>query len=154
MLDYVYGHDKTVAQFVSDMLPDEQGRFGKCKAIGVVNGKGHLIAGVVYHDWRPNAGVISISAAALPGSHWLTRETIRHMYEYPFERVGLQMVMHFVAADNERLLRILAAAGMMFVRLPRVLGRDRDGVLCLFTRETWDQCRFNRRSVIKQKEAA
>ena len=156
MIDYVYGQDEIVAHAVAQMIPECRERgFGRCKAIGVVNAEGRLIAGVVYHNWHPGAGVIEISVAALPGERWLTRETLRRIYEYPFEQIGAQMVMHMAAADDERVLRQLASTGYMFVTVPRLLGRDRDGVLCLFTREAWEQCKFIRRPVVDMhREAA
>ena len=53
------------------------------------------------------------------------------------------MIVQRTPADAEELLEQLARGGYMFVKWPRMLGRDRDGVLCLFTREAWDECKFN-----------
>src|SRR5262249_18616069 len=128
MIDYVYGQDQTVAQAVAQMIPSCRERgFGRCKALGVVDAEGRLLAGIVYHDWQPEAGVISMSVAAVRGAKWLTRETVRRMFEFPLEQIGAQMVLHLVDASDERVLRQLAAAGYMFVQVPRLLGRDRDG---------------------------
>ena len=147
MLGYIYGHDELVADFVAQLIPEcrERGFSKASKAIGVVNGDGHLIGGVVYHNWDPDAAVIEMSAAALPGSGWLTRETLRRIYQYPFHQVGCQMVIKRVAADNERMLRIFAAYGCMFIKVPRMLGRERDGVLVLLTFEDWANNKFNQR---------
>jgi hypothetical protein len=145
MLDYVYGHDEIVAGFVAAMIPAAQDRgFGRCKAIGVVDGD-QLIAGLVYHNWNPEAGVIEMSAAAIPGRQWLTRETIRQMYQYPFLQIGCQMMLQLTPASDERLLRQLSALNYTFVRIPRLLGRDSDGVVCLLTREAWQDNKFNKR---------
>ena len=155
MLHYVYGQDEIIADFVTRMIPHANGRgFGKCKTIGVVNDDGHLIAGIVYHDYNPEAGVIMLAAAAIPKSRWLTRETIRRMYEYPFEQIGMQMIMQPTPADNEPLLRQLAALGFMFVSVPRMYGRERDGVLALLTREAWLTMKFIRRPAVEMQEAA
>jgi hypothetical protein len=154
MLDYVYGQDEIVAHAVAQMIPHCRERgFGKCKAIGVVNESGNLLAGIVYHNWSPEAGVIELSIAALPKTKWLTRETLYRMFEYPFEQIGVQMVMHLVPADDERLLRQIAIAGHMFIAVPRLFGRDRDAVLCLLTREAWEQCKF-KRPAAELREAA
>jgi hypothetical protein len=155
MIDFVYGHDEAVAHAVAQMIPSCRERgFGRCKAIGVVDGDGTLIAGTVYHNWQPEAGVIEMSVAAIPGTKWLTRETLRCIHEYPFEQIGAQMVLGITTPDDERLLRQLAALGYMFVTVPRLLGRDLDGVLCLFTREAFEQCKFIRPRAAEQKEAA
>jgi hypothetical protein len=92
-----------------------------------------LIAGLVYHNWDPEAGTIEISGAALPGHFWLTRPTLARMYQYPFLQCNCQMVVQRTPADNERLLYILARYGYSFVTVPRLLGRDRDCVVCTLT---------------------
>jgi RimJ/RimL family protein N-acetyltransferase len=146
MLDYVYGHDGSVAHFVATLIPHCRRGFGpNAKAIGVVDDKGRLIAGLVYHNWDPEAGIIEISGAALPGTYWLTRETLARMYQYPFHQCGCQMVVQRTPADDVRLLGILAAYGYVFVTVPRLFGRERDGVICSLTREAWENNRFNKR---------
>src|SRR5262245_47369626 len=146
MLRYVYGQDVIVARFTASLIPQVGWRgFGNCKAIGLIDEEGKLIAGLVFNNWNPDAGTIDINGAAIPGKVWLTRETIRHMAEYPFEQCGCQMVIMKVLADNERLLRQLAVVGMSFVAIKRLYGRDRDGVVCTFTAEDWATSRFNKR---------
>jgi RimJ/RimL family protein N-acetyltransferase len=146
MLDYVYGHDEAVAQFVASLIPHCHRGFGpNAKAIGVIDNEGYLIAGIVYHNWDPEAGIIELSGAALPGTYWLTRETLARMYQYPFHQCGCQMVVQRTPSDDVRLLGILAAYGFSFVTIPRLFGRDRDGVICSLTREAWESNKFNRR---------
>jgi RimJ/RimL family protein N-acetyltransferase len=146
MLRYVYGHDKIVADFVAQMIPHVRARgFGRCKTIGVIEEDGKLIAGLVYHDWDPEAERISMSGAALPGKQWLTRETIRRMSSYPFHQCRCQMVVMTVPADDERLQRQLAVYGFRFILFPRMFGRERDGVVCRLTDDVWAANKFNRR---------
>ena len=156
MLQYVYDQPEAVAYFVAQLIPHVSARgFGKCKAIGVLDQTGKAIAGIVYHDYSPEAGVISISAASIT-PRWLTRETIKRMYAYPFEQLNVQMLVQLTPAEDERLLRQLAAGGYSFIKVPRLLGRDRDGVLCLLTREAWDACKFNKHRQLDEpaREAA
>ena len=68
MLDYVYNYDELVARFVAMLIPHCRRGFGRCKTIGVIDDAGQLIAGLVYHNYDPEAGIIEISGAALPGS--------------------------------------------------------------------------------------
>jgi RimJ/RimL family protein N-acetyltransferase len=147
MLQYVYEQHEAVAHFVAQLIPHDRGGrgYGRCKAIGVLDEAGNAIAGIVYFNYNADAGTIEIAGAALPKSRWLTRETIRRMYEYPFLQLGVQMIIQRTPADNESLLRQLAAYDYMFITVPRMFGRDRDGVLCLLTREAWEGNRFNRR---------
>ena len=102
ILNYAYGYDEVVAKFVADLIPAVRGRgFGNCTTIGIVEG-GMLIAGLVYHEFNPDAGTIEISGAALPGHYWMTRETLKRMYQYPFLGCRCQMVMQRVPAEDER----------------------------------------------------
>lgn len=143
MLGFLYGQDEIVAKFVATLIPHCQRGFGNCKTIGVLDREGRLIGGIVYHHYDPDAGVIEMSGAATD-PHWLTRETLARMYGYPFDECGCQMVVMRVAADNERLLRQLAAYNYSFITIPRLFGRDRDAVLCLLTHEDWIENRFNK----------
>jgi hypothetical protein len=144
-LEYVYGYDGIVSAFVARLIPHCQRGFGfNIKTIGVID-DGDLIAGLVYHNWDPEAGLIEISGAALPGEPWLSRETIRRMYQYPFHVCNCQMIAQRLPADDERQQRMLAAYGYMLIRVPRLFGRDRDGVLALLTAEDWAANKFNRR---------
>ena len=137
MLEYAYGHDDVVARWVADRIPAIRGRgFGKCSAIGVVEGD-ELIAGWVYHNWNPEACVIEMSCASLPGRRWCTPETLKRMYQYAFITAGCQMVLQLNDAKDERLLRQLAALGYSLIRMPRMLGRDADAVVALLTVEDW-----------------
>ena len=146
MCDYVYGHDKIVGYFVAGLIPHCTRGFGdNIKTIGVINDEGSLIAGLVYHNYDPEAGVIEISGAALPGAHWLTRETIKRMYTYPFHQCGCQMVVQRTPSDNERLLYMLSRYGYTFVKVDRLFGRDRDCTICTLTREAWEGNRYNAR---------
>ena len=146
MLEYLYGHNEAVAQFAAQLIPAFRGRgFERnARAIGVLK-DGVLIAGVVYHNYDPVAEIIEISGAALPGHYWLTRDTIRRQYQYPFLQLGCQMVFQRNSARDERLLGMLAAYDYTLIRVPRMLGRDHDGVIATLTYEDWCNNRFNKR---------
>lgn len=147
MLRYVFDRSDLVGVFVARMIPHlpPQKGFERCRTIGVVNARGELVAGLVYHNWNPNAGTIEISGAALPNSNWVTRTTLRVMHAYPFEQLHCQLVKMTVRADDVKLQRALAALGYMFVLAPREFGRDADGVSCRLTGEAWDASIFNTR---------
>jgi RimJ/RimL family protein N-acetyltransferase len=143
MLDYVFGHDDVVAAFVAQLIPECRERgFGKCRAIGVIDETG-LLGGLVYRNWCPEVGTIEISGAALPGTNWLSRRTIQIMYDYPFYTVGCQMVIKTTMADNEIVLRIMAAVGFTLHKIKRLGGRDRDGVVGTLTVEDWEASKYN-----------
>jgi hypothetical protein len=147
MLRYVYGQDDIVRPFVASLIPScmRWGISAASVSFGVIDEDGLLVAGIVFHNYDPDAGVIEISGAALPGHYWMSRETIRRMYSYPFLEIGCQMVVNRVPASDERQLRQLAVYGYSFIRIPRLLGRDADAVLCTLTYEDWIANKFNRR---------
>jgi hypothetical protein len=146
MLRYVYGQDRLVADAVAQLIPHVgPGGFGDAaKTIGVIDEEGRLIAGLVYHNYDPQAGTIEISGAAT-NSRWLSRETIKRMYQYPFHTCGCQMIAQRTPADSERLLGQLAEYGYTFIKFPRLFGRHRDGVICTLTYEDWCDNRFNKK---------
>lgn len=158
-MDYLYNQDEAVADFVRQLIPSVRARgFSKCKTIGIIDG-GLLIAGLVYHNYDPDAEIIEISGAALPGEYWMTRETLKRMYQYPFLGCRCQMVINRVPAEDERQLRMLAAFGYSLILVPRGLGRDKDLVIATLTREEWEANKFNKRlghhlGVDPQQEAA
>jgi hypothetical protein len=145
MLDYVYGHDELVSHFVATLIPHCRRGFGpNAKAIGIIEDS-RLIAGLVYYNYDPEAEIIEIAGAALPKKNWLTRGTMARMYQYPFIQCGCQMVVQRTPADDTRLLGMLASFDYTFVTVPRLFGRERDGVVCSLTYEDWVNNRFNQR---------
>jgi hypothetical protein len=55
------------------------------------------------------------------------------------------MVLMRVEEKNTSLLRVLAAIGYGFILVPRLLGHDRNCVLCTLTFEDWVDNKFNKR---------
>ena len=144
MLEYIYGQDAIVADFVAQFIPECRERgFGKCRAIGIADETG-LLGGLVYKNWQPELGTIEISGAALPGTNWFSRRTIQIMHEYPFRGCNCQMVIMTTMSDNAIVLRILAAIGYTFYTIHRLGGRDKDGVVCTLTAEDWEISPYNR----------
>jgi len=144
MLRYVFDQDQLVANFVAQMIPHcrERGFGTAMRAIGVVDNDNELIAGMVYHNLDPEAGVIEMSGAALPGRIWITRMSLRVLWQFPFLQCRAQMVLMRVRASDERLLRQLAALNYTLTRVPRMYGRHADGVLCLLTDDDWAANKF------------
>jgi hypothetical protein len=110
----------------------------------VVDHDGSLLAGLIYYNWDPDAQIIEMAGASR-SPRFLTRETIRRQYQYPFLQLGVQMIVQRTPADDTRLLRQLATYNYAFIKMPRLFGRDRDGVICMLTIEDWQNNRFNKR---------
>ena len=151
MLRYVYGQDQLVADFVarakhaSGFSPYAGFADKNLRAIGIVNADDELIAGLVYYDWRPQCGTIEISIEALPKQNWLTRTTLKVMFQYPFLSCGCQALYTKTSAASEHVLRMLAALNFQLILIPRAGGRDEDGVVGVLTYEDWVASKFYRR---------
>jgi RimJ/RimL family protein N-acetyltransferase len=155
-LAYVYGHDRIVCDFVAQLIPWFSGRpfDPAARAMGVIDEAGRLVAGIVWHNWEPEAQTIEIGGSALPGQYWVTFETLARMFGYPFDQLGCQMVVMRMPAGDARKRRMLAAFGFVQLEVPRMYGRDRDGVIATLTVEAWMANKFNRRSAAAEDRKA
>ena len=129
----VWGDD--VALAVAGMLGQPRG-FGECQAQGFLDARGDLVAGVVYHDWWPEAGVIEITAASRR-RHWLTRGRLRAILSYPFGACGAQLLVARTGERNGYVLPLFEHIGADVVRIPRLRGRDEAEIIATLTTERW-----------------
>src|SRR5262245_21721442 len=127
MTCFVYGRDEEIATLVARIQGTEQS-FGRCRTVGVTDDKGRFLAGVVFHSWNPETGIIQISVGAL-SPRWYGRKTMNRIADFGFVECGCQMLLVYVREDNEAALRVLAGAGFSFTRVLRLFGRDQDGVI-------------------------
>lgn len=146
MIDFVYNHDKEVTQFIATFAHGQltDANFNNCKTIGVIDGEGKLIAGVVYFNYKPWCATIEIGAASIT-SKWFNRSTYKRIFEYPFIECGCQMVLAYIRLDNVRLLDQFARMNFNIMPVPRLYGQADDGALCTLTDDQWLDCRIAKR---------
>ncbi len=146
MIEPLFHHDAMVAQWVASQPPFNPERgFGNCTAIGWVE-DGVLIAGTVYHGYEPDAGIIELSSAS-QSPRWLTRRVLDVMFRYPFDDIGVQMVILRTSARNQNdsgrgINRLTKAFGFQQVVIPRLYGRHEDGIVSTLTEEQWRAARI------------
>lgn len=100
----IFGCDAEIAQWVSEHIPQIRGReFGPCSAIGIA-GNGKLLAGVVYHEYKPAFKTIQISMASV-SPMWARRENIYALLHYPFRQLNVFKVWTGTPHDNLRAIR-------------------------------------------------
>lgn len=139
------GHDEDVASFVASLIPQVAAHgFGECRAIGVIDADGRLVGGMAFHHWWPEAGTIEFSGAALTPK-WLTRSILDQMFGYAFAIPGIQMLVTRNSGNNTRLHRQLSAYGFERFDIPRMFGRDEDGVYWTLTEEAFRAGKFHAR---------
>jgi RimJ/RimL family protein N-acetyltransferase len=142
---FVVGVERDIlAKWVADRIwPGKMRDFGNCQAMAVVEGD-RLISGVVFHNYEPDSQVIELSAAST-SKRWLTRETLRKMFAYPFEECGCQAVVMRCDPEDAPMRRMLIAYGFEMFVLPRLRGRDKDENVFILTDDAWLSNKFNAR---------
>ena len=136
-MNLFYGADKVVADFVAGIIWNDERRFDDdIRAIGVQDNNGALVGGVVYHNWMPHAGTMELSAGAT-SARWLTRRIVSCLLAYPFHGCGCQMLVGQTETSNERDRKLMCGIGFRETHIPRLFGRDKDGILQTLTDDQW-----------------
>lgn len=133
----VWGHDHSVADFVSHIIwKDDRGFSDNYRAMGILDKGGVLVGGIVYHNYDPDAGVIEWSAGATTPK-WLTPNVVKAAFAYPFHLCKCQMLMARTEAKNRRTRRLLCGIGFSEQKVERLFGRNSDGILLTLTDDEW-----------------
>ena len=130
-----------VADFVARNIPGCERGFGNCTAIGF--GKDRLIAGVVYHNWNPESGVIELSAASIKRD-WLTRSGLSLMFAYPFDQIGCRIAVARIGEHNAQARRIWRSLGADEYVIPALRSPLEAEVIYTLSREAWKSGKFAR----------
>lgn len=110
---------------------------GQGQCFGVEDSEGRLIAGIAFDNY--NVAAIQIHVAALPGTHWLTRELLARVFSYPFEQLQVQKLIGLVGSTNANALRFDLALGFQIEATLKDAYPDGDLLILTMTR---DQCRW------------
>lgn len=124
---------------IAGLRPD----FGECQALGVFDNSGDLMAGIIFHNWEPEAGVIEITAAAT-SPKWATKNVLRMALDYCYGIAGCQLVVSRHASDNMPARRLWLAMGATEYIIPRLRGRDASEVIATLPDNVWAQSKFMR----------
>jgi len=124
-----------VARWVAQHIPGCERGFGNCTALAVIDAD-TLVAGIVYHNYAPAAGVIEISASSTT-PRWLTRSVLFEMFSYPFEQIGCQLVAMRIRPSDKPLRRMLKAYGFSEYLIPRLRGRHEAELVMTLTDDAW-----------------
>ena len=127
--------NRTIADFVADHIAGCERGFADFTTMGVRENDA-LVAGVVFHNYAPEAGVIELSAAST-SKRWLTRPVLRAMFGYPFDEIGCQMVVLRVSERNAGMIAIAERFGFSPHRIPRLRGRAEAEIIFTLTDNDW-----------------
>ncbi|WDZ78750.1 GNAT family N-acetyltransferase [Ensifer adhaerens] len=135
--------NRMIADFVASHIAGCERGFADFVTMGVVE-DGGLLAGVVFHDYAPEAGVIELSAAST-SKRWLTRPVLKGMFAYPFQEIGCQMVVLRVSERNAGMIAIAERFGFSPHRIPRLRGREEAEIVFTLTDNDWRAHPVNQR---------
>jgi RimJ/RimL family protein N-acetyltransferase len=140
--------NQAIAAFVADHIDGCERGFADFTTMGVmeiggVTEAGRLIAGVVYHNYAPEAGVIELSAAST-SKRWLTRPVLKAMFGYAFDEIGCQMAVLRVSEENRGMADIARRFGFTSYRIPRLRGRGEAEIIFTLTDDDWRAHPVNR----------
>ncbi len=128
MTELLIGFDEQIARWTAERIPHVSD-FGPCTAIGVTRGP-LLLAGVVYHDYQPDAETIQLSMASA-SPMWAKRSIIGGLLRYPFEQLGVFKVWTATPIDNVRAIKTNEHIGFKReATLAHHFGRKRHAVIC------------------------
>lgn len=131
-----------MVDFISTRIWPEGKKLQADTIMGVADGE-TVVAGVGFHNYDSEAGVVEISAAS-DDKRWLTRPVLREMFGYAFDQLGCQSVVARIDAKNVRLARIFKAYGFREYVIPRLRGRnDAERIMVLYD-DAWQKNGFHK----------
>lgn len=136
----LWGMEGAVVPFVAALTgfrPD----FGNCRTMAVLDKDGKMVAGLVFHNWSPEFGVIEVSAAAIT-PRWATRTVLNTALAYVFSHC--QMAVARIHENNLPARRLWKGLGAEEHILPRLRGRNASEAILLLTDDAWAQSKFKR----------
>lgn len=149
-MDILWGGSKSpeineaLKQWVEHRIWDDGSTLPPSVMMGIFENR-ELIAAVAFHDYHPKAGVIELSAAS-ESKRWLTRPVLHSMFSYVFNDAECQMCVVRIDPDNKSLFRIFKAYGFNDIRIPRLLGREKDQIVMTLTDDDWKANKFERKA--------
>lgn len=111
-MQLLLGHDEAVARWVAGLIPFVGDRgFGPNRSVGVIDGRGALICGVVFHDWQPQFRTMAFSIASVT-PRWARPEIIGQLFAYPFMQANIDKLWTATPSGNARALKLCKHVGM------------------------------------------
>jgi RimJ/RimL family protein N-acetyltransferase len=96
----LYGADEAVARLVKRLSGVNKGDWPWFRALGVVKGD-TLVGGVVFHNYRPEAYDIEITAG-FSTPRWCSPATLTQILRYPITQLGCRRCTARTAMSNRK----------------------------------------------------
>lgn len=141
----VRGSHSIIGEYVCKIVFDDPYALDKYAAMGFFE-DGELIAGVLFHNWHPESGVMEMTAGS-SSKRWLNRRTLQQIMSLVFDGFKNQLVVMRVSDRNESMIRIARAYGFSETFVPRLRGRDEGEFIFTLTDDEWRNGRFFKASI-------
>lgn len=132
-----------VEAFVAQHIPGCARGFGNCVSIGFTDDTGQLEAGVVYHNWQPECGVIELSAASINRT-WLNRQRLKQIFAFPFDQIECRIAVARISEHNTLARRIWRSLGAEEYRIPQLRSPTEDEMIYTLHADKWRAGKFLR----------
>jgi RimJ/RimL family protein N-acetyltransferase len=136
----IRGPHSIIGEFVCNIVFGDPMALDRYAALGFIE-DGELIAGVLYHNWHPENGVIEMTAGAT-SKRWLNRRTVQQLMALAFDGFNNQLAVMRVSEKNQSMIRIARAYGFSETFIPRLRGRDEGEFIFTLTDDEWRSGRF------------
>lgn len=127
-----WGADEQVTAWVAAHISGCERGFDAARALGVVDRRGNIVAGVVFHDWNPERGLVELSAAATD-RRWMTRRVVKAVFGYAF--AVARMVVTRTSEKNTPVRKMWQAFGATEYIIAGLWADDEAGVIYTLTQE-------------------
>lgn len=136
----VRGPHTVIGEFVCNIVFGDPHALDRYAALGFFD-DGRLIAGVLFHNWYPDNGVMEMTAGSI-SRKWLNRRTLHQLMELVFTGFGNQLVVMRVSERNTTMIRIARSYGFYENFIARLRGRDEGEFIFTLTDDAWRNGRF------------
>jgi RimJ/RimL family protein N-acetyltransferase len=127
MIHLVAGHTDEISRWVSDRVKGGCD-FGPCEGLAIMQDD-KLIAGVIYHEYRPDYKSIQLSMAA-DSPRWAKRDVIAQLLQYPFEQLGVYRLFTMTPVWNKLAIKTNSHIGLkQEAVLNSMFGENQHGVV-------------------------
>ncbi len=99
--------DEPIREWVSRELGQEKLGGDKFATLGIMD-EGELIGGAIYHQYTGHMMEISLAAIS---PKWCSKKTLRAIFSYPFEQLGVTRMNAICDKKNKKIRKIMERIG-------------------------------------------
>lgn len=140
----VYDFPNETKKFVEQGLWKGKKQFGPATAIGFATQSEGIVAGIVYHNFDPDAKVIEISAYSNTRT-WLNRDNLKRIFDYPFNQLNNRLVIARCGERNHRVRRIWNHLGADEFSIPKLRNENEAEIVMTLEKVKWKNSKYMRK---------